>query len=89
MNVTDRIAAPMHLNIWGRQSLKIVCIGNYFMTNVLRDKKKKFKMLKRKIINSIQRANINFKETLNFYFSLLTVFYIPSRCQALCEAIVI
>ena len=87
MDMTDYITALVHLNMMRRRSLKIICIGNYFMTNTARDKKKKFKMLQRNIIYFFQTANVNSKKTLNFYFYLVIVFYIPHRCLAVYEAI--
>ena len=87
MDMTVCITALVHLSMMRRQSLKIICIGNYFMTNIVRDKKKKFKMLQRNIIYFSQTANVNSKRTLNFYFYLLTVFYIPHRCLAVYEPI--
>lgn len=87
MDMTVCITALVHLNMMRRQSLKIICIGNYFMTNIVRDKKKKFKMLQRNIIYFSQTVNINSKRTLNFYFYLLIVFYIPHRCLAVYEPI--
>lgn len=87
MDVTDYITALVHLNMMRRRSLKIICIGNYFMTNIVMDKKKKFKMLQRNIIYFFRTANVNSKKTLNFYFYLVIVFYIPHRCLAVYEAI--
>lgn len=86
MDMTDYITALVHLSMMRRRSLKIICIGNYFMTNIVRDKKK-FKMVQRNIIYFFQTANVNSKKTLNFYFYLLIVFYIPHRCLAVYEAI--
>ena len=87
MDMTVCITALVHLSMMRRQSLKIICIGNYFMTNIVRDKKKKFKMLQRNIIYFSQTANVNSKRTLNFYFYLLIVFYTPHRCLVVYEPI--